>query len=156
MLFEKGFFSEFSINPIMQRHISGIAKLEKVCFDEPWSAEALFESYKRGTKFFVAENAEHIMGYIGFSAVAGEGYITNVAVFPKYRRMGVATALLEKAKGYGKENRLEFLSLEVRKSNYAAISLYEKEGFVACGERKNFYTNPKEDAIIMTVWFNKE
>lgn len=153
MLFEQGFFSEFSISPISQRHIAGLAKLEEVCFSQPWSADALLESFKRGTKFFVAENADHIMGYIGFNVVLDEGYITNVAVFPKYRRMGVATALVRKAISYSKKNGLAFLSLEVRKSNSAAIALYENEGFKTEGERKNFYTNPKENALIMTVRF---
>ncbi|MBQ8648869.1 MAG: ribosomal protein S18-alanine N-acetyltransferase, partial [Clostridia bacterium] len=115
--------------------------------------DALLESFKRGTKFFVAENADHIMGYIGFNVVLDEGYITNVAVFPKYRRMGVATALVRKAISYSKKNGLAFLSLEVRKSNSAAIALYENEGFKPEGERKNFYTNPKENALIMTVRF---
>ncbi|MEE1185458.1 MAG: ribosomal protein S18-alanine N-acetyltransferase [Acutalibacteraceae bacterium] len=152
-LFEKGFFSLLQIIPIEERHIGAIAKLEKVCFSEPWSAETLLDSYKRGTKFFVAENEKDILGYIGFSAVAGEGYITNVAVFPKYRRMGVGTAIVNEAVSYCKKENLEFLSLEVRKSNDEAIRLYEKSGFKCVGERKDFYRNPKENALIMTIYF---
>lgn len=153
-LFEEGFFSLLQINSIEERHIGAIAKLEKVCFSEPWSAETLLDSYKRGTKFFVAENEKDILGYIGFSVIAGEGYITNVAVFPKYRNSGVGTALVNEAVSYCKKENLEFLSLEVRKSNEQAIRLYEKAGFKVVGERKDFYRNPKENALIMTVYFN--
>jgi len=154
-LFENSFFSGFKISPIEQRHISAIAKLEKVCFSEPWSSEAILESYSHGVKFFVAENEEDVLGYIGFSAVCGEGYVTNVAVFPKYRNIGVGTALVNEAISYCKNNNLDFLSLEVRKSNENAIKLYKKSGFKVVGERKDFYRNPKENALIMTKYFKE-
>ncbi len=151
MLFEDGFFSEFKIKNIEQRHISAIAKLESVCFSEPWSADSILESFNHGTKFLVAENENDVLGYIGFSVICGEGYVTNVAVFPKYRNKGVATALVSEAISYCKEIGAEFLSLEVRKSNENAIKLYEKSGFSIVGERKDFYRNPKENALIMTI-----
>ncbi len=152
-LFENSFFGNFRILPIEQRHIAAIAKLEKVCFSEPWSTESILDSYNHGTKFLVAENESDVLGYMGFSTVCGEGYVTNVAVFPKYRNMGVGTALVSEAVSYCKENGLDFLSLEVRKSNENAIRLYEKSGFQIVGERKDFYRNPKENALIMTKYF---
>lgn len=153
-LIKSGFFNSFIIVPIEQRHISPIAKLEKVCFSEPWSAEGLIDSYKSGTKFFAAENENHLIGYIGIKAVIDEGYITNVAVFPQYRRKGAATALINKVFEYAAENALSFVSLEVRVSNHDAVSLYEKLGFVTEGRRKDFYRNPREDALIMTKRFS--
>lgn len=153
-LIKIGFFSPFIILPVEQRHISTIAKLEQVCFSEPWSAEGLIDSYKSGTKFFAAENGNHLIGYIGVKAVIDEGYITNVAVFPQYRKHGAATALINKVFEYAMENALSFVSLEVRVSNRDAVSLYEKLGFITEGRRKDFYRNPREDALIMTKRFD--
>lgn len=147
-------FTPFNIVPIDYRHIKEIAKLEKVCFSCPWSEENLVSAYKNGTKFFVCEKDQQVLGYVGLSAIIDEGYITNVAVFPEYRNMGVGSALINYLFDFAKENSLAFISLEVRPSNQNAISLYEKFGFKTEGRRKNFYTAPLEDALIMTKRFD--
>lgn len=152
-LLQRGFFGGFKIVPINAKHIAPIAMLERVCFSEPWSAEGIIESYKSGTAFFAAENSEHVLGYIGIKPVLDEGYITNVAVFPQYRKRGVASALIEKVFCFARERNLSFVSLEVRVSNTNAVSLYEKYGFKAEGRRRDFYRNPREDAYIMTKRF---
>ncbi len=152
-LLESGFFSKFSVKPIERQHIRQIAKLEEVCFSEPWSENGLLEAYCAGTKFFVAERGGKVLGYVGISCILDEGYITNVAVFPEERNRGVATAILEHIFRLAEEIRLSFVSLEVRQSNSGAIALYEKLGFLTEGRRKNFYTAPKEDALIMTKRF---
>ncbi len=135
--------------------ITDIAALEKECFSSPWSENAIEESMNLSTRFFVAETDGKTVGYLGVSAVADEGYITNIAVTEAYRRCGIGRMLLEKCFEMSKELSLVFISLEVRTSNTAAISLYEKMGFSAEGRRKNFYTHPTEDAIIMTRRFSK-
>ena len=155
-LIKDGFFSNICIVPIELRHIKDIAKLEDLCFAEPWSEEGILEAYRLGTKFFVAETDNKLIGYIGIKAVIDEGYITNIAVFPQYRRKGVASALLNKVFAFAKEKRLSFASLEVRPSNTAAVSLYEKTGFKKEGRRKDFYRLPREDALIMTKRFSYE
>ena len=94
------------------------------------------------------------MGYIGISCIIDEGYITNVAVFPESRKKGVGTALLERVFSLAKDMGLSFVSLEVRESNIPAISLYEKLGFKQEGKRKDFYRDPKEDALILTKRFD--
>ena len=132
---------------------STVAKLEKICFSEPWSATALKDSAKNGTKFFLAETNGEIAGYIGIDTVLDEGYITNIAVFPEFRKMGVASALLKYTESFANKNKLSFITLEVRVSNSAAIKLYEKHGFKKEGQRKNFYANPTEDALILTKRF---
>lgn len=152
-LADQGFFGNIRIVPLEPRHIAALAKLEKICFSEPWSAEGITEAYRSGSKFFVAENDRHIIGYAGIKPVIDEGYIINIAVFPAYRRQGAATALLNKIFDFAAENRLSFVSLEVRASNSEAVSLYEKLGFKTEGRRKDFYKNPREDALIMTKRF---
>ena len=155
-LLKDGFFSNICIVPLEPRHIKDIAKLESLCFSEPWSEEGILEAYRLGTRFFVAETGKMLIGYIGIKAVVDEGYITNIAVFPEFRRKGVAAALLNKVFDYAKEKRLSFVSLEVRPSNNAAVSLYQKTGIKEEGRRKDFYRLPREDALIMTKRFSYE
>ena len=155
-LLKDGFFSNICIVPLEPRHIKDIAKLESLCFSEPWSEEGILEAYRLGTRFFVAETGKMLIGYIGIKAVVDEGYITNIAVFPEFRRKGVAADLLNKVFDYAKEKRLSFVSLEVRPSNNAAVSLYQKTGFKEEGRRKDFYRLPREDALIMTKRFSYE
>ena len=156
ILIKDGFFGNISVIPIEQRHIKEIARLEELCFSEPWSEEGILEAYRLGTKFFAAEADKKLIGYIGIKAVIDEGYITNIAVFPEFRRRGVAKALLNKVFEFAKEKGLSFVSLEVRPSNTEAVSLYEKTGFREEGRRKNFYRLPLEDALIMTKRFSYE
>lgn len=151
-----GFFSNICIVPLEPRHIKDIARLEELCFSEPWSEEGILEAYRLGTRFFVAEADKKLIGYIGVKAVVDEGYITNIAVFPEFRRKGAARALLNKVFTFAEEKRLSFVSLEVRPSNTAAVSLYQKTGFKEEGRRKDFYRLPREDALIMTKRFSYE
>ncbi len=153
LLIDNGIFTGYKIKSIERKHIQSIAKLEKECFTQFWSENAILESFVAGTKFFVAEKNSKVIGYIGINCVCDEGYITNVAVFQKYRNMGVATLLIDRCVRLARELSLKFVSLEVRPSNVNALSLYEKLGFVCEGRRKDFYQMPKEDALIMTRRF---
>ena len=107
--------------------------------------------------FLVAQDGEtgQVIGYAGLLVVADEGYITNVAVFPEYRRQGVAAKLLAVFENFARGNHLAFLTLEVRPSNAAAIALYESFGFKQAGRRKNYYDLPKEDALILTKTYGE-
>lgn len=134
-------------------HIEEIAGLEKECFSSPWSQDGLKSELDNNfARFFVAFSGDKIAGYIGSHNVLGEVYITNVAVFPEFRRNGVGKALVEFLVDEMESENAEFVTLEVRKSNLNAISLYEKCGFEKVGERKNFFENPREDAILMTCF----
>lgn len=152
-LVDDGEFYDFSIENLKENHIDSIAELEKICFSEPWSADAIMDSFRSGTVFLVAEKDGKVLGYVGIKPVLDEGYITNVAVFPEYRRMGVGAALMHSLDRLARNKGLAFISLEVRKSNLPAISLYESFGYKTEGVRKNFYRDPLEDAIIMTKRF---
>ena len=152
-LIESGFFSQVTVSVANIDDVKDIANIENNSFSTPWSEKAIRESMDAGTIFYVACLNNKIVGYMGLSKIVGEGYVTNIAVLPEYRRLGIG----EKILGYVIDNtkaELEFISLEVRVSNIAAISLYEKFGFERTGLRKRFYTNPQEDAIIMTKYFN--
>ena len=133
--------------------IKKIAELEKVCFSFPWSEKSIEEGMDYGATFFKAEYNGEFAGYIGVTAVSGEGYINNIAVDPDLRKKGIGAMLLDRAVVFSRQQKLDFLSLEVRESNLTAINLYKKAGFKKQGVRKNFYDNPKEDGIIMTRRF---
>ncbi len=151
-LINNGFFIDVNITPATSDDISAIAHIEKECFSTPWSENAINESMCSGTSFYVARIGNDIAGYMGLSKIVGEGYVTNIAVSPRYRRRGIGKKIL-KYVIESSESELEFISLEVRVSNNAAISLYEYFGFEIVGTRKCFYTHPCEDALIMTKNF---
>ena len=127
-----------------------IAALEAECFYDPWSADAIIESANSGIRFFVFCEDEKTLGYVGLQTTLDEGYITNIAVTKKFRGRGIGRSLLSHLELMMEDLSLSFISLEVRESNTAAISLYTKMGYESDGVRPNFYENPRENAIIMT------
>lgn len=134
-------------------HLDDVYIIETECFSHPWSKQSLEEEMNNETSLFlVAKEENEVIGYIGMSIVIDEGYIFNVAVRENHRNKGVATALINELVTYGKKNNFSFITLEVRESNLPAISLYSKFGFIKAGERKDYYSNPKENAILMTKY----
>lgn len=152
-LVNSGFFYETVVSKADESDITAIAELEKECFSAPWSEKSITEAMENSTVFFVAKNGGKTVGYVGISCILDEGYITNVAVTENMRKKGIGTALLNRVFSHCRDNELSFVSLEVRESNQNAISLYENLGFKSEGKRKNFYDNPKEDALILTKRF---
>lgn len=142
------------ITAMASAHIERLAEIETECFSKPWSYEALAEELSNPLAvFLVAENGGEIAGYVGMVQVIDEGYLTNLAVTEHCRRRGVARALLGELMRHAGEHSLSFVTLEVRRSNEAAQRLYESFGFKEAGERRDFYVNPVEDALIMTRKF---
>ena len=147
------------IVPMTVDHLDELERLERICFSRPWSKRMLGEELDNAcAAFLVAEEAETgtVLGYAGLLAMMDEGYITNVAVFPEYRRCGIAARIIEVFMNFARANKLAFLTLEVRPSNAAAIALYQSFGFEEVGRRRNYYDLPKEDALILTRYFNEE
>ena len=144
----------YEIVPMDRGHIPQIAALERACFSHPWSEAMLEEAlFDPQACFLAAEDEEgNILGYAGLHAILDEGYIDNIAVEEAARRHGVASALLDVFCRFGAAH-LTFLTLEVRASNTPAVALYEKFGFREAGRRKDYYDDPKEDAVIMTREF---
>lgn len=107
-------------------------------------------SYTEGYCSFLAKE-EEVIGYVGMKMVLDEADITNVAVLPSHRKKGIARKLLKQLLEEAKKQNLHRIYLEVRASNIAAVTLYEHAGFKEVGQRKNYYDNPREDAILM-LW----
>ena len=127
-----------------------IAEIEKICFSVPWSENSVKDFIENPLCImFAAKDRGVVCGYIGLYIIADECDIANVAVVPEYRKCGIATALISHATDFAQKKNVERMMLEVRASNTPAISLYKKFGFEEVGVRKNYYTQPKEDALLM-------
>ena len=142
---------------LTEAHIPQMVELEKLCFSMPWTADMIRSELNNPSCLYLAAvDGDTLVGYIGVQTVLDEGYINNVAVRPKYRRRGIAAALISLLAEQAQAIGLAFMTLEVRESNAPAIALYEKLGFTTVGRRKNYYEKPREDAILMTIFFKKE
>lgn len=147
---------KFSVRKAEGSDAEAIAALEKVCFSQPWSYDSIYHDLAENklSLYLAAEAEGSLMGYAGIWRIGDEGHITNVAVSPKYRRKGVGDALIKVLVAVTEEEGTVSHTLEVRKSNNGAVRLYEKNGFRAEGERKGYYEDNGEDALIM--WRRKD
>lgn len=149
---------QYHLTFLREEHVPSVAALEKISFSDPWSEAAFrYELLNPGGRFVVAESDTGLLlGYLGLHVVLDEGHIANIAVDPLFRRQGVGAALLSDVQTFARKNKLSFLTLEVRENNLAAQNLYRKFGFLEVGRRKDYYNNPKEDALLMTWTPEKE
>ena len=139
------------ITKMTEKHVAQVAELEKICFGSAaWSETSIAsELSNQLALWLVAEDGETVAGYVGSQTVLDETDMMNIAVCPDYRRQGIAEKLVDRLVEELKTIGSRALTLEVRASNVPAISLYEKLGFHQVGLRKNYYRNPKEDALIL-------
>ena len=140
-----------TITRMTEEHVTQVARLESVCFGSAaWSEKSVAsELENKLALWLVALEGETVAGYVGSQTVLDETDMMNVAVHPDYRRQGIAEKLVLELVEALKQRESRCLTLEVRASNAPAISLYEKLDFKQIGLRKNYYRNPKEDALIL-------
>lgn len=130
-----------------------IFAIEMDCFSVPWNLDSIEAELINQKKklYYVIEDTEGVVGYAGAWLVYDEGQITNIAIRPSARRQGfgatLTRALIEECFKRG----MHEIFLEVRISNLSALSLYRQLGFTVKGMRKNYYSEPKEDAYIMSL-----
>ena len=131
-------------------HASQVAQLEKLCFRDPWSENSVSSELNNPLSLWlVAVEGDKVAGYVGSQSVMGESDMMNVAVHPDFRRQGIGERLILDLIDQLNQRGNHSLTLEVRASNVSAIALYRKLGFEQVGLRKNYYRNPKEDALIL-------
>lgn len=131
-------------------HVPQIARLETVCFSDPWVESSIASELENPLSLWlVAMDGDRVAGYVGSQSVLGEADMMNIAVSPDYRRQGIAKLLLLSLQKRLADQDVHSLTLEVRRSNEPAISLYTTDGFVQVGCRKNYYRHPTEDALIL-------
>lgn len=138
------------IIPMNESHVAQIAALEKQCFSDPWSENSVASELENPLSLWlIAEEDGAVCGYVGSQTVLDETDMMNIAVHPDCRRKGIAAALITELVSRLKARGSRVLRLEVRESNFSAIALYEALGFTQLGLRKNYYRNPKENALIL-------
>ena len=138
------------ITNMRQQHVAQVAALEKLCFSDPWSENSVAsELENKLALWLVAEENGMVLGYIGSQTVLDETDMMNVAVHPEHRNQGIATGLILGLVDELRKRGSRCLTLEVRASNESAIRVYRSLDFQEVGRRKNYYRNPREDALIL-------
>lgn len=148
---------DVEISKMTSEDLDDVYEIDKESFPIPWSKASFEDELKNMlATYFVAKLNGKIVGYIGMWMIIDECHITNIAVHPKYRRIGIASKLVEKTLDYCNESGVSYVLLEVRLNNFSAQNLYERFGFKSDGIRKGYYKNPDgtyDDAILMTKEF---
>lgn len=156
--------AEIIVRELKVEDSAAVAEMEQQIFSDPWSEKSVMETVQQKQSVcFAAEKAGHILGYLLVYHAADEAEIARIAVQKEARRQGAAGKLMQALEHYCEEHKMEKLLLDVRESNEAARSFYTKNGFVEDGIRQGFYTNPSEDAVLMSRqlgadvwWISKE
>ena len=142
---------EYQVMLMKEKDIDEVLQLEKLCFPVPWSRDAFRMEVEQNqcARYYVVRENNLLIGYGGMWLILDEAHITNIAVHPEHRRKGVGRLLMETLMEEAARLNMERMTLEVRVSNTAAITLYKSLGFEEGGIRKGYYSNDREDALIM-------
>ena len=142
---------ELVVRPAEATDVAAIAEMEKICFETPWSEDAIMHELTKNplAHYIVAELEGKVVGYVGFWQILDEGHITNVAVRPEWRGNHIASTIIAVMIQVGESLGIERYTLEVRSSNEPAKALYRNFGFKEAGLRKGYYEDNGEDAVIM-------
>lgn len=144
------------LREMLVEDLEQVMEIEETVFSVPWTKEGFFTYLTReNSMFLVVEEKEKILGYCGLLTVLDEGDVTNVAVRPQRQNEGIGAFLVDGMIRLAQTQGITKIHLEVRSSNKKAIRLYERLGFQRDGLRKGYYTEPVEDAILMTCWKEK-
>ncbi len=145
------------LQPMTMEYVPQVAALEKVCFSTPWSESSIGgELQNQWAIWLVALEGDALAGYLGVQYGPDGADIMTIATAPAFRGRGVGRALIAEMAARLKSMGLQWLTLEVRPSNTAALGLYEAMGFQQVGRRPRYYRDPVEDAILMTLFFEEE
>jgi ribosomal-protein-alanine N-acetyltransferase len=134
-----------------RRHIPSVLRIEGRVYPRPWSA-GLFLSelaQKASRAYFVARHDGKVVGYAGVMILGDEGHVTNIAVDPDYHRNRIGTRLLLRLIDESRARGVRSMTLEVRRANSGAQTMYRKFGFQTVGVRRGYYVETGEDAYIM-------
>ena len=138
------------ITEMNENHVAAVAELEKCCFSDPWSERSVASELTNPLSLWlVALDGEKTVGYVGSQTFLDETDMMNIAVDPAYRRQGIGEMLVNALMEALNRRGSRCLALEVRASNDPAKELYGKLCFLQVGIRKNYYRNPREDALIL-------
>ena len=138
---------------MLESHVAAVLELERICNPAPWSESSFrAELVNPQATYLVVTHNSNVVGFAGYWSIIDEAHVTNIAVRHDLRRKGLGRLLMERILDAAKSSGHTCSTLEVRAGNSAAITLYEKLGFVRCGLRKGYYPKDKEDAVVMWLY----
>ena len=136
-----------------ESHLDSLETLEQMCFSIPWSKNLFRNEIGNSQKYYVVALSEgNVIGYGGIAFVLDEGDIMNIAVHPDFRKKGIGSGILTMLIEYATDKSASLINLELRESNENAYNMYKKFGFETVGKRKEYYSDNKEDALLMTKY----
>ena len=143
--------AEMIVRELKIEDSAAVAEMEQQIFSDPWSEKSVLDTVRQKQSVcFAIEKAGHLLGYLLAYHAADEAEIARIAVQKEARRQGAAGKLMLELENYCVEQHIRTLLLDVRESNEAARSFYTKHGFTEDGIRQAFYSNPSEDAVLMS------
>lgn len=147
--------SDVIIAPTSKKFLDQILSIEEANFTNPWTRKGFEAELDNPNSVFIAALSNKVvLGYAVMLHILEVSFINNLSVGKKFQRQGVGKAMLNYLNNYGLEHSVDFITLEVRVSNHKAIALYRDCGFIDICERKNFYSSPVEDALVLTKYIN--
>lgn len=151
--------NSYSLRRMKEEDLPFVLEIENISFPNPWH-EMTFrgEIHNHPISFpfvIVHKDQRRIIGYVIFWCIKDRAQINNIAIHPDFRRMGIAKAVLHQVLDQIKMAGANFITLEVRPSNFVARSLYNKLGFEVLGIKENYYHDPREDALILCKYLNQ-
>jgi ribosomal-protein-alanine N-acetyltransferase len=143
--------SQFTIKPMRLEDIGSVLEIEQMSFPTPWPRDAYYHELRenRLACYLVAREFHRIVGYAGMWVILDEAHVTTIAVDPLHRRRRIGERLVVALLDEAMKRGARWVTLEVRKSNLGAQTLYRKYGFRDIGIRKAYYSDNREDAIVM-------
>ncbi len=149
--------NEITIGPMRMDDLLRVSEIEQASFPTPWPRDAYTHELRenRLACYLVARTVHQVVGYTGMWIILDEAHVTTIAVAPEYRRQRIGERLLVALLDEAMRRGARWVTLEVRKSNAGAQALYHKYGFREIGVRRGYYSDNREDAIVMwtgNVW----
>ena len=145
---------ELTVTPFEKEDISALAEIERENFSFPFKEKDFLDIYESDiSSVLVARHNKQAVGYVSFTVIIDECQIINFATKNEFKRQGVGKKVMEALIEHAKKNGVAKIFLEVRESNFPAISLYEKYGFFKVGISKNHFASPRENAVLMNLEF---
>ena len=141
-----------TIAPMQAADLDEVDAIERHSFKAPWPRQVFADELGRSwARIECARHADRVVGFVDYWLVADEVHLLAIAAHPDHRRRGVGAALLDHLLAVARATRAALVTLEVRRTNHPAITLYEQRGFVRVGVRPAYYQEDGEDAVVMTL-----
>jgi ribosomal-protein-alanine N-acetyltransferase len=145
------------IAPMREEDLDQVLAIENRAFRSPWTKQIFREELSRDWAYLevvrerVPSGGSEVVAFCNYWLVRDEVHLLNIATHPDRRRRGYARFLMEHLLDFARRHKCRYITLEVRRSNEAALALYGRYGFEAVGVRPNYYVEDREDAIVMLL-----